>query len=100
MLIPTLFWPGTSLPEIYRDLALPSLENMLAKSLCTNDESTAIEAWLCRAFGVEQQHDWPVAPITLQMDGKGSLKAKEDYWIRADPVHLRIERDQVILADS
>lgn len=100
LLIPTLFWPGTSLPEIYRDLALPSLENMLAKSLCTNDELTGTEAWLCRAFGVEQQHDWPVAPITLQVDGKGSLKAEEDYWIRADPVHLRIERDQVVLADS
>ena len=102
LLIPALFWPGAALPEIYRDLALPSLENLLAKSLCTNGESTAmaIEAWLCRAFGVEQQRDWPVAPITLQVDGKGGLKAEEDYWIRADPVHLRIERDQVVLADS
>ncbi len=100
LLIPALFWPRALLPEIYRDLPLPALENLLAKSLYTNDESTAIEAWLCRAFGVEQQRDWPVAPITLQVDRKVDLKAEEDYWLRADPVHLRIERDQIVLADS
>lgn len=100
LLIPALFWPEASLPEIYLDLPLPALENLLARSLCTSDESQAIEAWLCRAFGVPQQHDWPVAPITLQTDGIENLKTEDDYWLRADPVHLRIERDQIVLADS
>ncbi|SCY43678.1 phosphoglycerate mutase [Nitrosospira sp. Nsp13] len=100
LLVPSLFWPDTSLPEIYRDLPLPGLENLLAKSLCTEDQPQEIEAWLCRAFGVSKQRDWPVASITLEGDGAGSLKAGSDYWIRADPVHLRIERDQILLADS
>lgn len=100
LLIPSLFWPDDSLPEIYRDLPLPALETLLAKGLRTEDESSGIEAWLCRAFGVEKQHDWPVAPITLQTDGDGQLTAGNHYWLRADPVHLRIEHNQIVLADS
>ena len=100
LLIPSLFWPDDSLPEIYRDLPLPALETLLAKSLRTEDESSGIEAWLCHAFGIEEQHDWPVAPITLQTDGGGQLTAGNHYWLRADPVHLRIEHNQIVLADS
>jgi hypothetical protein len=100
LLVPSLFWPDASLPEIYHDLSLPGLENLLAKCSRTVNESEGIEPWLCRAFGVAKQLDWPVAPITLQGDGGDHIKAGSDYWIRADPVHLRIERDQIMLADS
>ncbi|KIO49300.1 phosphoglycerate mutase [Nitrosospira sp. NpAV] len=100
LLIPSLFWPDASLPEIYRDLPLPGLESLLAKSLRTEDKPVPVEAWLCRAFGVPKQRDWPVAPITLDTDGAGSIKVGGDYWVRADPVHLRIERDQILLGDS
>lgn len=100
LLIPSLFWPDTSLSEIYRDLSLPALGNLLAKCSRTDDESEGMEPWLCRAFGVTKQLDWPVAPITLLSDGEDRIKAGDDYWIRADPVHLRIERDQIVVADS
>ena len=108
LLIPSLLWPEDSPPEIYRDLPLPALETLLARSVHTEAESEAgsqgMEAWLCRAFSTEKQLDWPVAPITLAADGAGAghvnLSARNDYWLRADPVHLRIERGQLILADS
>lgn len=102
LLVPSLFWPDASLPEIYRDLPLPELENLLAKSLCTDDilQEQEVGVWLCRAFGVSKQQDWPVAPITLEADGAENVKAGADYWVRADPVHLRIEHDQILLADS
>jgi hypothetical protein len=100
LLVPSLFWPDTSLSEIYHDLPLPALENLLAKCSRIDDESEGLEPWLCRAFGVAKQLDWPVAPITLQGDGGDDIQAGNDYWIRADPVHLRIERDQIVLADS
>jgi hypothetical protein len=100
LLIPSLFWPDTSLSEIYRDLPMPALENLLAKCSRTDDEPEGMEPWLCRAFSVAKQLDWPVAPITLQSDSEDRIKAANDYWIRADPVHLRIERDQIVLADS
>jgi hypothetical protein len=101
LLVPSLFWPDASVPDIYQELTLPALENLLAKCSSTDDEpDEGMEAWLCRTFGVTKQLDWPVAAITLQGDGVGSIKAPDDYWIRADPVHLRIERDQIVLADS
>lgn len=100
LLVPSLFWPDPALSEIYRDLPLPALENLLAKCSCTEDKFEGIEAWLCGAFGVAKQHDWPVAPVTLLADRTEDVKAESGYWIRADPVHLRIEQDQIVLADS
>ncbi len=100
LLVPALFWPDASLPEIYHDLPLPALENFLAKCARTDDEPERLEPWLCRFFGVAKQLDWPVAPITLLGDGKAHINPADDYWIRADPVHLHIERDQIVLADS
>ncbi len=100
LLIPSLFWPGDSLPEIYRDLPLPALETLLAKSLRTEEKSQGVEAWLCRTFGVAKQQDWPVAPLTLQADSAGQVTAEGHYWLRADPVHLRLEHNQIMLADS
>ena len=59
--------------------------------------SISPEAWLFGRFGVERQRDWPVAPYTLLADGG----APERYfWMRADPVHLRVGRDSLGLADS
>jgi hypothetical protein len=106
LLVPSLFWPDATLTGIYRDLPLPALENLLAKSTCTDDDTKApersegLEAWLCRAFNVTRQQDWPVAPITLTLDGDGKVKVQDEYWIRADPVHLHIEHNQILLADS
>lgn len=103
LLVPALFWPDPALPEIYRDLPLPGLENLLAKCSVTEDKSEGIEAWLCRAFGAAKQQDWPIAPITLETDSRESgeaIKAESSYWIRGDPVHLRLERDHILLADS
>lgn len=100
LLVPSLFWPEPALSGVYQDLALPALENLLAKCACEEGEPQRLEAWLCRAFGVGKQQDWPVAPLTLQIDRAEDIKAGNDYWIRADPVHLHIERDQILLADS
>jgi hypothetical protein len=100
LLVPALFWPDMSFPEIYDDLPLPALENFLAKCSRSDDDPEHLEPWLCRVFGVAKQLDWPVAPITLLNDGEEHIRARHDYWIRADPVHLHVERDQIVLADS
>jgi hypothetical protein len=105
LLVPSLFWPDTAFTAIYGDLPLPSLENLLGKSTNTNDVPQELEPWLCSTFSVARQQDWPVAPITLSVDGNSEAKADEirvegSYWIRADPVHLHIEHDQILLADG
>jgi hypothetical protein len=105
LLIPSLFWPDPAFTAIYGDIPLPSLENLLAKSTTTDDGPHELEGLLCSTFNVARQLDWPVAPITLKIDGNGEINtgeinAEDNYWMRADPVHLHIEHDQILLADS
>lgn len=95
LLIPGLFWPRD--PDAGRNLDLPALERLLSRGKRQDSRDEGAEAWLCRSFGVPKQQDWPVAPLTLEWDGG---KAGDGYWLRADPVHLKVERSEVILADS
>lgn len=101
LFIPSLFWSDSSLPEIYQDLPLPSLETLLSKSRVVHGSTNDIYTWLCTAFHIEKQHDWPVAPITQHLDAVESKLEypRSDYWLRADPVHLRIEQNHIMLAD-
>ncbi len=97
LLIPDLWWrPGIDAGAA-RDLQLPALDLLLARGRCTRDAPLGMEAWLCSAFEVERQSDWPVAPLTLPVDGGD---AGDAYWLRCDPVHLRAERTQLRLAEA
>ena len=57
----------------------------------------AAEGWLCQAFEVDRQRDWPIAPLTLCVDGGEPDLA---YWLRADPVHIKVSREGLHLVDS
>lgn len=99
LLIPALFPPATQTPENdpLNRVAVPALRTLLARGTASRSEPSDLEAWLCQAFGVARQQDFPVAPFALLADG---LQAGEAYWLCADPVHLSIERDQLILTES
>lgn len=58
-------------------------------------EADAVE-WLMRRFGVPHTADWPGGALSLLGDAGTPGDA---CWMRADPVYLRVNRDQVILAD-
>jgi hypothetical protein len=95
-LIPHLFPPARLLETAALDLSLPALQTLLARGAPMRCPEEGTEAALCEALGVTRQQDWPVAPMTLTADGG----AGEGYWLRADPVHLRVMRDRIVLADS
>jgi hypothetical protein len=97
LLIPHLFWPRDTADSFTRDLDLRSLTKLLARASCTRHPAVTLEAWLCEAFEVERQQDWPIAPLTLELDRGEPGNA---YWLRADPVHVRIATDRLVLADS
>ena len=97
LLIPNLFLALPSGHNPFQDLRLSSLETVLARSHKLPETAESMEVWLCNAFGVKKQQDWPIAALTLTSDDGNP---HQDYWFRADPVHLRVERDQIILADS
>ena len=97
LLVPYLFPPARLLEAAAQDLHLPALETMLARGTMLPGPAEGVEAALCEALGIASQQDWPLAPITLAMDGG---VAGDAYWLRADPVHLRVMRDRIVLTDS
>lgn len=97
LLIPNLIPPAAADDPALRGLALPALQTLLARGREQVSPGCTTDSWLCRAFAVAQQHDWPVAPFTLLADGG---EPGQHYWLRADPVHLQLMRDRVLLVDS
>ncbi len=97
LLIPNLLWPRDAGFEPYAGLELPALARLLARGRCSVYPQLGMEAWLCTAFEVERQQDWPVAPLTLVTDGGEPASA---YWLRCDPVHLRPQRAQLQLVQE
>jgi hypothetical protein len=91
LVIHDLFLPQQVAAEACAGLALPALETLLARAQPAPLPEESLEAWLCGAFGVADQ---AIAPVTLRADG---LELGASCWLRADPVHLRLQRDQLIL---
>ena len=97
VLIPGFGWPHDDAGERHAAPAPLALETLIARGRRTRTEVPALERWLLERFGVERQRDWPAAPFSLLAEG-GSPGS--DVWMCADPVHLRIERNRLMLADS
>ena len=91
LLVPDLFLPQEVASEACAGLALPALEWLLARAEADPLVENTLEAWLCDAFGVAEQ---AIAPITLLADG---MLPGNSYWLRADPVHVQMQRDQMVL---
>ncbi len=72
-----------------------ALETMLALGKTTVKPALDRDAWLCQTFGIAKQDDWPVAPLLLRADG---INPENYFWLRADPVHLRPDRNRLVLA--
>lgn len=93
LLIPSLFIEALQGDE-YRNLRTPALETLLCKAEIRSIQTTDHYQWLCQAFGIGGT---PIAPITLSAEVHEPGK---HYWLRADPVHLRIQRDEMFLFDA
>ncbi|KXK45641.1 hypothetical protein [Nitrosomonas europaea] len=99
LFVPDIFWPDGSQTDIYQHLKLPALETILAKSNRFEVGGEVLESWLCKIFNVNKQQDWPIASILLQRE-KNRIEVGESYWLRADPVHLRVENNHILLGDN
>jgi hypothetical protein len=97
LLIPGLLWPREMADAMFAGLELPSLARLVARARAERYAPVTTEGWLCQAFEIERQQDWPIAPLTLALDGGD---AEDAYWLRADPVHLRVDRDRLTLLQS
>jgi len=91
LVIPDLFLPESVATKVCAGLHLPALEKILARSKTHALHTHSLEAWLCQAFAIPEL---AIAPVTLKADG---ILPEDAYWMRADPVHLRLDNAQMIL---
>ncbi|MBI5918179.1 MAG: hypothetical protein HY849_02225 [Nitrosomonadales bacterium] len=89
-----LFLPPEWAAEMCQGLSLPALETLLARGKRESAAET-LETLLCRAFGMKAADgEWPVAASLRAQDG---LTEAGGYWLCAEPVHLVLQRDKVVL---
>lgn len=91
IVVPDLFLPGELAADVGAGLHLPVLGKIMARGDTQPLALSSLEAWLCGMFGVPAA---AIAAVTLRADG---VPPEQGYWLRADPVHLRLEREQMIL---
>jgi hypothetical protein len=74
----------------------PALEMLLARGRRATSQPRTAEAWLQQAFGVEAD-ELPAGALTV-LAGHG--EPGTERWARADPVHLRLMRDRLVLVPN
>lgn len=92
LVIPDLFLPKDFAAEVCAGLSVPALEKLLGRGHSEILEPVPLEDLLCELFDIPSQGDAPIAPISAAFDGLAA-----GCWLRADPVHLRLQRDQMLV---
>jgi hypothetical protein len=81
-------------PALFRAQAeAPALELTLARGRRSESAAMTLEDWYAEAFGLEGP--LPAGALTAHAFGAGP-----GDWLRADPVHLRADRDRLLLIPS
>jgi hypothetical protein len=93
LVIPDLFLPKDFAADACRGLHLSALEKLLGRGHSEMLEPVLLENLLCELFDIPFQGDAPIATISAAFDGLNA-----GCWLRADPVHLNLQRDQLLLA--
>ncbi|HAS51863.1 MAG TPA: hypothetical protein DCS21_09040 [Gammaproteobacteria bacterium] len=97
LVIPGLLgpWPADLTPS---RPVVPALEWLLARADVA-ETPLSMDAVLFQQFGlpVAAEGDLPIAAVTALADG---CEPDEEWWLRADPVHLRPDVQGVLLVDA
>jgi len=93
LVVPDLLLPREA-PAAMRELRLPWAERWVARGDARRVAIRGLETWLARAFAVPEPPG--IAAITLAADDS----PRAGHWLRADPVHLRIDQDAIALHDA
>ena len=75
---------------------LPALEMLLARARGTAADCMTLARWLLETFGHEEE-SVPAGALTLLACGK---EPGGQLWTRADPVHLQLMRERLILVPN
>ena len=91
----TLLVGNAFMPHVAdQDRRYATIESFLSRSKVLIHRHTSTAGWICAALGVKRRPDWPVGAILTH-----AHEAPDDgmYWICADPVHLAVDRDSLVL---
>jgi hypothetical protein len=97
LLVSDLLWPAIAGAASCAELELPALETLMARSQRDLIGGGSIERWLAARFGADGAGELALAPFALRGEG---CEPGTHGWLRADPVHLRIHADHMVLADA
>ena len=95
MVIPALFGSG----PLNQKLDIPALETLLARAEpLPRVGAHSYEADMFNLFGIKSDpaNDLPIAAVTRLVD---TGHKDSGWWLRADPVHLQIQGDRVVMTD-
>lgn len=81
---------------LHSTAAAPALELLLARGRRADVPAASLEDWLGHAFGLGED-PLPAGALSALASG---LEPGAGHWLRADPVHLRPDRDRVLLIPS
>lgn len=97
LVIPGLWGPSSE--SAAPALDVPRLATVLARADPEPPRVSGLEAVLFSLFGLVQDNDadLPVAAVTRVLD-MGVVD--KGWWLRADPVHLQVDRDRLLLSDN
>ena len=97
LVVPGLFGPMPVLPEDLPDL--PSLSRILGRADLETVSGLDPVAVLLDLFGIQVDpgRDPPSAPFCHLADAPEA--SPDGYWLHADPIHLRPDRDRLLLFD-
>jgi hypothetical protein len=93
VVVPDLLLPAEA-PAALRAVRMPALERWIARADRGRVDRDGRHAWVAHAHALPEP--LPVAAITLAADDA----PREGSWLRADPVHLRIEMHGATLHDA
>lgn len=93
--LPGLLWPTQALQDMVYDLKLPALSWLLGKGSRMLKPVADYPQWLADAAGLPQLRGLPVAALRASALGA----AQTGRWLCLDPIHLRVERTQLIVQD-
>jgi len=80
----------------------PALESVFSRGAVTTSPHNSITGWACATHGIERQGDWPAGAMLAHAFDEPAAGPCSDgdgppFWICAQPVHLSVDRDSLIL---
>ncbi|HCZ14513.1 MAG TPA: hypothetical protein DHV85_07920 [Candidatus Accumulibacter sp.] len=97
LVVPELIWPEPDDRHTLDALRCPGLTTLIARSRLRRRPPQSLEATLADTFGLSEN----VPYAAFRLLGEASAPTAADAcWLCADPVHLRLHQERLILADG